>query len=89
MIRVVFDTNVLISRSLQARGVPAHVLLVTISGTAARPSVSGEVYAEYEEVIRRPRFKRTENPPTKCEPAPIRTTMFFSSARRRPAPTIL
>jgi len=61
MIRVVIDTNVLISALLQPQGLPAHVLLVTIAGPAARVCLSGEVYAEYEEVIRRPRFKRSES----------------------------
>jgi putative PIN family toxin of toxin-antitoxin system len=61
MIRVVLDTNVLISALLHPEGLPAQVLLVTIAGPAARLCVSGEVYAEYEEVIRRPRFKRSES----------------------------
>jgi len=61
MIRVVLDTNVLISALLQPQGPPAQVLLATIAGPAARMCVSGDVYAEYEEVIRRPRFKRTES----------------------------
>ena len=60
MIRVVIDTNVLISALLQPQGLPAQVLLVSIAGRAARLCVSGEVYAEYDEVIRRPRFKRSE-----------------------------
>jgi predicted nucleic acid-binding protein len=56
MIRVVLDTNVLISALLQPQGLlPAQVLLVIIAGSAARLCLSGEVYAEYEEVIRRPR----------------------------------
>ena len=61
MIRVVLDTNVLISALLQPQGRPAQVLLLTTAGPAARLCMSAEVYAEYEEVIRRPRFKRNEN----------------------------
>jgi putative PIN family toxin of toxin-antitoxin system len=61
MIRVVLDTNVLVSALLQPQGRPAQVLLLTTAGPAARLCVSAEVYAEYEEVIRRPRFKRNEN----------------------------
>lgn len=34
---------------------------MTIAGPTARLCVSGEVFAEYEEVIRRPRFKRSES----------------------------
>jgi len=60
MIRVVIDTNVLISALLQPQGLPAQVLLATIAGPKARLCVSGDIYAEYEEVIRRPRFKRSE-----------------------------
>jgi uncharacterized protein len=61
MIRVVLDTNVLVSGLIQPQGLPAHVLSLTIEGTAARLCVSGAVFAEYDEVIRRPRFKRTES----------------------------
>jgi putative PIN family toxin of toxin-antitoxin system len=61
MIRVVIDTNVLISALLQPQGLPAQVLLMSVAERAARLCVSGEVYAEYEEVIRRPRFKRSES----------------------------
>lgn len=61
MIRVVLDTNVLISALLQPQGRPAQVLLLTTAGSAAQLCVSAEVYAEYEEVIHRPRFKRSEH----------------------------
>lgn len=61
MIRVVIDTNVLVSALLQPQGLPAQVLLVTIAGPTVRLCVSGEVYAEYEEVIGRPRFKRSKS----------------------------
>lgn len=60
MIQVVLDTNVLISALLHPEGLPAKSLLVAIGGTAARLCVSGPVYSEYEEVIRRPRFRRSE-----------------------------
>lgn len=42
MIRVVTDTNILISALLQPQGLPAQVLLVTIAGPTARLCVSGE-----------------------------------------------
>lgn len=61
MIQVVLDTNVLISALLHPEGLPAKVLLVATGGSGTRLCVSGEVYSEYEEVIRRPRFKRSEN----------------------------
>jgi len=60
MIRVVVDTNILISALLQPRGFPAQVLLVALEGTTAQLCMSAYNHAEYEEVIRRPRFKRSE-----------------------------
>jgi putative PIN family toxin of toxin-antitoxin system len=60
MIRVVIDTNILISALLQPQGFPAQVLLAVLAGPSAQLCVSADIYAEYEEVIRRPRFKRSE-----------------------------
>jgi putative PIN family toxin of toxin-antitoxin system len=60
MIRVVLDTNVLVSALLQPLGLPAKTFLITLAGTTAQLCVSGDVYAEYEEVIRRPKFNRSE-----------------------------
>jgi putative PIN family toxin of toxin-antitoxin system len=59
MIRLVLDTNILISALLQPLGLPAKVLVIALDGAAAQLCVSGAVYAEYDEVIRRPRLKRT------------------------------
>ena len=60
MIRVVLDTNILISALLQPQGVPARTFLISLAGTTAQLCVSGDIYAEYEEVIRRPKFNRGE-----------------------------
>jgi putative PIN family toxin of toxin-antitoxin system len=59
MIRVVLDTNIVVSALLQPLGQPAQVLLLALTG-GIRLCVSGEVYAEYEDVIRRPRLHRNE-----------------------------
>ena len=59
MIRVVIDTNVIVSALLQPLGPPAQVFLLAVSGSV-QLCITGEVYAEYEEVIRRPRFRRDE-----------------------------
>ena len=59
MIRVVLDTNIIVSALLQPLGPPAQVLLLSV-GRSVQFCVSGSVYAEYEEVIRRPRFRRAE-----------------------------
>jgi uncharacterized protein len=59
MIRVVLDTNIIVSALLQPLGPPAQVFLLAL-GDSVRLCISGSVYAEYEAVIRRPRFRRTE-----------------------------
>ena len=58
--RVVLDTNILVSALLQPQSLPARVFLTTIAGNTLQLCESGEIYAEYEEVLRRPRFNRTE-----------------------------
>jgi putative PIN family toxin of toxin-antitoxin system len=60
MTRVVLDTNIFVSALLQPQSLPARVFLTTLAGTKAQLCVSGDVYAEYEEVIRRPKFNRSE-----------------------------
>jgi putative PIN family toxin of toxin-antitoxin system len=52
--------GVIVSALLQPLGPPAHVFSLAPGGSI-QLCVSGEVYAEYEEVIRRPRFRRDEN----------------------------
>jgi len=59
MIRVVVDTNIIVSALLQPLGPPAQVFFLAINGSI-QLCISGNVYAEYEEVIRRPRFRRDE-----------------------------
>lgn len=52
MIRVVLDTNVVVSALLQPLGPPAAVFLL-VAGGGVQLCVSGRVFAEYEEVIGR------------------------------------
>jgi len=59
MIRVVLDTNIIVSALLQPLGPPAQVFLLAIGGSI-QLCITGDVFAEYEEVIRRPRFRRDE-----------------------------
>src|ERR1019366_4739281 len=59
MIRVVLDTNIVVSALLQPLGPPAQVFVLAIGGSI-QLCISGSVYAEYEEVISRPRFRRSE-----------------------------
>jgi putative PIN family toxin of toxin-antitoxin system len=60
MIRVVLDTNIVVSALLQPQSLPSRTFLIALAGTAAQLCISGDVYAEYEEVIRRPKFNRSE-----------------------------
>lgn len=59
MIRVVLDTNIVVSALLQPLGPPAQVFELALGGVIEF-CVSGDIYTEYEEVIRRPRFQRSE-----------------------------
>lgn len=57
MTRVVLDTNVLISSLLRSDGPSAQILLLAFN-LSIRLCISGSIYAEYEEVISRPKFRR-------------------------------
>jgi putative PIN family toxin of toxin-antitoxin system len=61
VIRVVLDTNILISALLSPQGPPAQIFLMTILEPDTQLCVSGEIFAEYEEVIYRPRFNRSDD----------------------------
>lgn len=52
MIRVVLDTNVLVSALLQPLGPPAQLLMLSLSGVI-QMCVTGDIYVEYEDVISR------------------------------------
>lgn len=56
MIRVVIDTNILVSALLHPESLPGSVLLFALSGDV-QLCISDAVFGEYEEVIRRPRLK--------------------------------
>jgi putative PIN family toxin of toxin-antitoxin system len=58
MIRAVLDTNIVVSALLQPLGPPTRVLVLGLAGSI-QLCVSGSVYSEYEEVISRPRFRRS------------------------------
>jgi uncharacterized protein len=65
MNRVVLDTNVIVSALLVPAGTQASILLFAVRGDIAL-YVSAPVLVEYEEVLRRPRFKL---PPRQIEAA--------------------
>jgi uncharacterized protein len=54
--RVVIDTNVVVSALLHPNGHPAQTLKLSFSNSV-QLCVSASIFAEYEEVIRRPRFQ--------------------------------
>lgn len=56
MIRVVLDTNIIVSALLQPLGPSARILTFTLND-ALQLCLSGPIYDEYEEVLRRPRLK--------------------------------
>lgn len=60
MIRVVLDTNIIVSALLQPLGPPAQLFVLALGGSI-QMCVSGRVYAEYEDVISRPRLQRSED----------------------------
>lgn len=60
MIRIVLDTNIIVSALLQPLGPPAQVFLLAL-GRSMQLCVSGSIYAEYKEVLRRPRFQRNDD----------------------------
>ena len=59
MIRVVLDTNIIVSALLQPLGPSAQIFVLSLGGSI-QLCVSGSVYAEYEEVISRPRLRRSK-----------------------------
>jgi putative PIN family toxin of toxin-antitoxin system len=55
MIRVVIDTNILVSALLKPEGLPAAIVMLALS-QKVQLWVSEDIFAEYDEVVRRPRF---------------------------------
>ena len=58
MIRVVFDTNVVVSAMLNPSGTPANVLRFALH-RHVQLCVSESILQEYETVLRRPKFRRS------------------------------
>jgi uncharacterized protein len=54
-VRIVLDTNVLVSALLSPQGVPAQVLMLTLAGELTL-LFDERVLEEYREVLSRPRF---------------------------------
>ena len=60
MLRIVLDTNVLVSGLLQESGPSARIFRRALSGWP-QMCITGPIYAEYEEVVRRPRLRIDPN----------------------------
>jgi uncharacterized protein len=56
MIRVVIDTNILVSALLLPQSLPAVVVMLAVTGEV-QLCMSDAIFAEYDEVIRRPHLK--------------------------------
>jgi putative PIN family toxin of toxin-antitoxin system len=59
-VRIVLDTNVLISAALKPRGLEAAVVNAVLAGTV-EAWATPEVWAEYEEVLARPKFSKVQS----------------------------
>lgn len=59
MIGVVLDTNILVSALLSPQGASARVFLKTLQNQDTQLCVSADVFAEYEEVLKRTKFNFT------------------------------
>jgi uncharacterized protein len=59
MIRVVLDTNIIVSALLQPNGPPAQIFVLGLSNVL-QLCLTGALFAEYEEVLRRPQLARDE-----------------------------
>lgn len=58
--KIVLDTNVVVSGLLQSQGNPSQVLMLALAG-AMQVCHDKRILAEYTEVLARPRFKLNEN----------------------------
>jgi putative PIN family toxin of toxin-antitoxin system len=54
-VRIVLDTNVLVSALLSPNGAPAAVLQLVLAGRVV-PCFDARILSEYREVLRRPKF---------------------------------
>ena len=54
LLRVVVDTNIVVSAALKPVSVPADALFVAL--TSADLYISNEIFAEYDEALNRPKF---------------------------------
>lgn len=80
--RVVLDTNVVVSALLAPHSTPGMVLLLALDGRF-EICVSGAVLAEYTEVLHRPRFKKLDPHDVHNALRDIRRVALIVQASRR------
>ena len=59
--KIVVDTNVLVSALIRAEGIPARILDVILSGQV-KIAMDHRIYAEYQDVLARPEFDFAPEP---------------------------
>ena len=64
MLKVVVDTNVIVSALLRPQSNPALTISLILNGDC-RLCLSDEIFTEYEEVLAREKFKRLDRPRVK------------------------
>ena len=82
MLRVVLDTNIIVSAVLTPTGAPAQVFTLALAGLDLTICLSGPIFAEYEEVLRRPRFRRTEDEIQAALSAIRSSSLWFAPTHR-------
>ena len=80
MIRVVIDTNVVVSANLSDEGLPAAILDLA-ANRKIRMCVSEAVVAEYKEVLNRPRLKLTPQRIARSLAVIRKTSLFVRPVR--------
>ena len=81
MLRVVFDTNVIVSAALYEKSLPALLLSLGLEDKV-RFFVSPALLNEYEAVLKRPRFKLAEKQITELMGEINRKAFIVTPARR-------
>jgi len=76
MIKVVIDTNVLVSAALTPNGNPAKILDLICSSTTLQVCYSTDILAEYRDVLSRPHLKITAEKQLRVIGAIINTGML-------------
>ena len=82
MLRVVVDTNIIVSALLTPSGAPAQILTLALANRDLTVCVSGPIFAEYEEVLRRPRLRRTEAEVEAALSAIRQSSLWFAPTQR-------